>query len=75
MPSVFKALATIAAWVLFISGCLQLLGGAGGYFYIYYVTGSVGVLPVSTRILVVWGLGTGSLILAVCAMKLRQMLE
>ena len=75
MPSVFKALATITAWALFISGCLQLLGGAGGYFYSYYVTGSVGVLPVSTRVLMVWGLGTGSLVLAVCVMKLRQMLE
>ena len=75
MPSIFKALASITAWALFISGWLQLLGGAGGYFYSYYITGSVGVLPVSTRILAVWGLGTGSLILSVCAMKLRQMLD
>jgi len=75
MPSIFKALASITAWALFISGWLQLLGGAYGYFYSYYITGSVGVLPVSTRILAVWGLGTGSLILSVCAMKLRQMLD
>ena len=75
MPSVFKALASITAWALFICGWLQLPGGAGGYFYSYYITGSIGVLPVSTRVLTVWGLGTGSLILSVCAMKLRQMLE
>ncbi|MBA7670324.1 hypothetical protein ES703_78469 [subsurface metagenome] len=75
MPSVFKALASITAWALFICGWLQLLGGAWGYFYSCYITGSVGVVAVSTRVLAVWGLGTGSLILSVCAMKLRQMLD
>jgi len=75
MPPVFKALASITAWVLFISGWLQLLGGAWGYFYSCYITGSIGVVAVSTRIIAVWGLGTGSLILSVCAMKLRQMLD
>ena len=75
MPSIFKALASISAWVLFISGWLQLLGGAVTYGYTCYISGATGLIAISTRILMLWGLGAGSLILSVCAMKLRQMLE
>jgi hypothetical protein len=75
MPSVFKALASIAAWGLFVSGWLQLLGGAVAYGYTCYISGAGGPIAISSRILMLWGLGTGSLILSVCAMKLRQMLD
>ena len=75
MPPVFKALASIAAWVLFVFGWLQLLAGGVAYIYTCYISGATGPIAISSRILMVWGLGTGSLILSVCAMKLRQMLE
>ena len=65
MPPIFKALASIVVWILFISGCIATI-----------------VSPI-TRIvmgevftsLVAWAIGVASFILAVCAMKLRQMLE
>jgi len=65
MPPIFKALASIVVWILFISGCIATI-----------------VSPI-TRIvmgevftsLVAWALGIACLILLVCAMKLRQMLE
>jgi len=65
MPPIFKALASIVVWILFISGCIATI-----------------VSPI-TRIvmgevftsLVAWAIGVACLILSVCAMKLRQMLE
>ena len=75
MPSVFKALASIAAWTLFISGWLQLLGGAVTYGYTCYISGTGGPIAISSRILMLWGLGAASLVLSVCTMKLRQMLD
>jgi hypothetical protein len=74
MPPIFKALASIAVWTLFVSGWLQLLAGAVAYVYTCYVSGASGPIAISSRILMVWGLGTGSLILSVCAIRLRQML-
>jgi len=75
MPPVFRALASIAVWVLFIGGLLQLLGRAVTYGYTCYVSGVGGPIAISSRLLMLWGLGTGSLVLSVCAMKLRQMME
>ena len=70
MPPIFKALASIAAWVLFIWGCATILTATVGY---YMNVGIVGAphLPM----LASWGLGAAELILAVVAMKLRQTLE
>ena len=73
MPSIFKALATISAWVLFVFGLLGLVGT----FVMAVVGGKVfmpGVEP-PLQFFMGEGLGGVSLILAVCAMKLRQMLE
>ena len=69
MPPIFKALATITVWVLFIWGCVTILSATVGY-YIEHVpdTPTIGILAS-------WGVGVAELILAVCAMKLRQMLE
>jgi len=72
MPSIFKALASITVWILFILGCLGLLLGnigaaMGGAFF--------GAEPPPMEMYVANGLCITSLILAVCAMKLRQMLE
>ena len=73
MPPIFKALASISAWVLFIAGWLMFLvpsvrlGILGGAFF--------APAPLPLAVLVAYGLGVASFILAVCAMKLRQMLE
>jgi Co/Zn/Cd efflux system component len=65
MPPIFKALASITVWVLFINGCLGIVLSA--------VSRLVGENPIGA--LCAWVIGIASLILAVCAMKLRKMLE
>ncbi len=70
MPQVFKALASIIVWVLFIWGAITLLSTTVGY---YTEVGVLGEPPSS--IFMGWGLGSAELILAVVAMKLRQTLE
>ena len=70
MPPIFKALASITVWVLFIWGCVTMLSATVGY----YVEIGIGNSP-TPAIQASWGVGTAELILAVCAMKLRQMLE
>ena len=66
MPSIFKALASLAAWVLFIFGSVSLLGGFGHIFM-----GS----PEVDLMTAYFGLGVGSLFLSVASMKLRHMME
>ena len=72
MPPIFKALASITVWVLFILGWIGLLGTnigsamAGALF---------GPEPPPIQLYLGNAVGIASLILAVCAMKLRQMLE
>ena len=65
MPSYFKALATITVWILFISGCVATVVAPITRMVTGEVLGS----------LAAWAIGVACLILAVCAMKLRQMLE
>jgi len=70
MPPIFKALATITVWILFIWGCVTILTPTVGYCV------GIGIgNPPTPAILGSWGLGAVELILAVCAMKLRQTLE
>ena len=73
MPSIFKALATITAWTLFILGWVILLVGViimpaiGGAF-----------VPGTPPPIIFWialASAVATLILSVCAMKLRHMLE
>jgi hypothetical protein len=73
MPPIFKTLASITVWVLFLVGWDMLFGA---YFRIFGVT-SLG--PISTS---EWPSATlcftgaiACFILSVCAMKLRKMLE
>jgi hypothetical protein len=66
MPSIFKALATITVWILFVDGCVGVLFVCGG------VAHSVGGTPL---IIGAWVASILSLIFAVVAMKLRKMLE
>jgi hypothetical protein len=70
MPSKFKALATISAWVLFIFGWVDLLGSTWGYIN----SGPVGRTP-AFDFVGLWALAAAFFILSVVAMKLRQMLE
>ncbi len=66
MPHIFKALASITAWVLFIFGSLSLLGGFG-----HIIGGS----PQLSLVTAYFGFGVGGLFLSIIVMKLRQMLE
>ena len=72
MPPIFKALASITVWVLFILGWLFLLGTnigsamAGAFF---------GAEPPPLATYLGNGVGVVSLALSVVCMKLRQMLE
>ena len=71
MPSIFKALATIAAWILFIGGCLSVLGGFAGVIAGPQGPALAGATPVEFRL----AIGMAALILSVAAMKLRKSLE
>jgi hypothetical protein len=62
MPPIFKALTTIAAWVLFVYGWLGILGGLG--CCMMKISGPCALLHPC--------IGVASLILSVVAMKLRQ---
>ncbi len=70
MPPVFKALASITAWTLFIFGWVNLLGSMWGYIS----TGPIGETP-AFDFVGLWALAAACFILGVVAMKLRQMLE
>ena len=70
MPPVFKALASITAWALFISGWVTLLGSMWGYLS----SGPIGRTP-AFDFVGLWALAAACFILGVVTMKLRQMLE
>ena len=70
MPPIFKALATISAWFLFIFGWWTFLGSTWGYF----MSGPIGSTP-AFDFVSLWALAAACFILGVVAMKLRQMLE
>jgi hypothetical protein len=65
MPSIFKALASISASILFISGCLGIVLAV-----VARITKGD-----ATDVPIVWGIAVVSLIAAVVAMKLRHMME
>jgi hypothetical protein len=65
MPPIFRALASITASILFISGCLGIV-----LMVVARITkGDTLDVPI------VWGIAVFSLISAVVAMKLRQTME
>ena len=69
MPQVFKALASISAWILFIAGCLN--------FVVTLVTLPIGGVTAQEWIhtAAFFLIATISVMFAVVAMKLRQMME
>ena len=71
MPDIFKALATITAWVLFIWGCITILSATVGYYWGY----AEGDYSPGISSLASWGVGTVELVLSVVVMRLRQKME
>ena len=72
MPPIFKTLASIVAWILFVFGCIALLGGL-----LRAIGMGLDLLPVSPRPILgaYFSGGIVSLIPSVVAMKLRQSME
>ena len=73
MPQIFKALATITAWTLFILGWIMLV-----FEVIFMATtpfAPAETLPPWSVIDTTWILAVVTLILSVCAMKLRHSME
>jgi len=73
MPQVFKALASITVWVLFILGWIGVVFAILGYIGTIVW---IGLWPM--EMVVIAGVFVGGIvcfILSACAMKLRQMLE
>ena len=70
MPPVFKALASITIWILFISGCITLVVTTINWLVLVGFIGRPGVAAFGG-----WGLGTVQLLSSVVAAKLRHMLE
>jgi hypothetical protein len=70
MPKVFKTLASISVWLLFIDGCILGIMPSLHYFV------KVGFLGKPDPLMFVsWGLATAQIFLSVVAAKLRQMME
>lgn len=72
MPSIFKALATIAAWVLFVFGNAALLVGL---IRVLRSARANADGPTVSLMAAYFGLGIASLALSVVVMKLRKSLE
>ncbi len=71
MPQIFKALASITVWILFIFGCLSLLGG----FARTFGAGAGMESPELSLVSAYFGYGIVSLVLSVVTMKIRKSLE
>ncbi len=72
MPSVFKALASITVWVLFVFGLFTLLSA---FVRLVWAGAGISEAPDLKLMYAYFGFGVGSLFLSVVAMKLRRTLE
>ena len=72
MPPIFKALATINAWTLFVVGWIALIAGYARLIGAYAGIAEAPGLPPAQMPLIG---GFAGLTLSVVVMKLRQMLE
>jgi len=76
MPAIFKALATVNAWTLFIIGWISLIAGYIQLLGIYF--GGIQMIAIPSGAPYIWMPLVGGftcLALSVVLMKLRQMLE
>jgi len=65
MPTIFKTLASIVVWILFVSGCIATIASPLSRIVEGEVFGA----------LAAWAIGVACLILSVVAMKVRKSLE
>lgn len=72
MPNIFKALATISSWILFIFGILSFIFG-----FMFMSGRSIDLSTTNVWCIVdsCYMMGAVMLILAVCAMVLRRKME
>jgi len=70
MPPIFKALASVSAWILFVCGCITGLMTTINWAVIIGFIGAPGL-----NVWMGWGLGAVQLVLAVVVMRLRQKME
>ncbi len=70
MPPIFKALASITAWILFVSGCLALISRAVVWLTVIGFTGT-GTSQLAMDFFVIIAL----LVASVVVMRLRQKME
>jgi len=70
MPPIFKALATITAWILFISACITMFMTTLNWAVLVGFIGRPGPDGWAG-----WGLAAATFVLAVVVMRLRQKME
>ena len=70
MPQIFKALATISAWILFISACITLVMTTLNWALLVGFVGRPGLDAWAG-----WGLAAVTFVLAVVVMILRKKME
>ena len=71
MPSIFKALASITAWILFVFGILVLVAGFGRI-----IGASTGAASPEVDLMTAYfSIGLASLFLSVMVMRIRKKLE
>jgi len=70
MPAIFRALASITVWILFVYGCLGVLGGL-----ILCIMSVVGTKVSGPAVAFHPSIGVGSLILSSAAAWLRKALQ
>ena len=69
MPNIFKALASITAWILFLGGCLGVL------FAMIAWIGTTDITEVNTAITIDFLVAAVTLVSGVVVMRLRKGLE
>ncbi len=67
--AIFKGLASITAWILFIGGCFNTLMPTIGYF------AEIRTGPPHPEMLASWALGIASFLAAVVVMRMRQKMD
>ncbi len=70
MPPIFKALVTITVWILFVYGCLGILGGI-----VLCIMSGAGATVSGSAVVLHPSIGVASLILSSVAAWLRRGLE
>ncbi len=70
MPNIFKALASISVWILFLTGCGWILTT-----FIVWATGGFGIQERWLAQVAAEAIGITAIIISLVAMKLRKNLE